>query len=204
MLSCSRPTDLVTGLRRSRDLGRRGVGLGWSGQLTSFRTTVLSYGTGMAHACPQARETGWCPLCYEGRRGRAFHAGHVGVTRSQNRKVRKWKMLKRVVAEAGENGGSSRSLESCQFLKGLPTVAEFLSLSRWEDGASRETGTVTLFFEEGLLKACLNDRDSGSSAFISARTFTSLFQAMEKGLLAGSLEWRQRGAGKAKPGKRSG
>jgi hypothetical protein len=81
-------------------------------------------------------------------------------------------------------------LQDCAWQKKFPTVAEFLCQQTWQDGAARLTGTITLLFEDGIVKAALNDRDGGCSAFVSARTFTSLWEALEKGLAGDGLEWR--------------
>lgn len=67
----------------------------------------------------------------------------------------------------------------------------------WPDGPPRVTGTITLLFEEGMAKAALNDRDAGCSAFVSAKTYTSLFDRIEKGLCEDSLEWRTKRDGPA-------
>lgn len=81
-------------------------------------------------------------------------------------------------------------LSECSWQKKYPTVAEFLSMAAWPDGPPRVTGTITLLFEEGMVKAALNDRDSGCSCFVSAKTFTSLWERLEKGLSEDTLEWR--------------
>ena len=44
------------------------------------------------------------------------------------------------------------------------------------------------------MKASLNDRDTGSGSFVSAKTLTSLLESIEKGLAAASLEWRAKTA----------
>jgi len=71
-----------------------------------------------------------------------------------------------------------------------PALAEFLSLSRWEDGEARETGSVTVFVDAGMWKACLSDKDGKRVAFLSARTPEGLFEALEEGLQADRLDWR--------------
>jgi hypothetical protein len=112
--------------------------------------------------------------------------------------------LKRNVSSAGGSGTLPSALPTCKLSERFPTVAEFLTSTAWEDGSSRSTGTITLMRDEGAWKAALHDRDAGLSCFVSGKTFTALLEAMERGLEAGSLEWREKkdyGSGRA--GKRA-
>ena len=101
-------------------------------------------------------------------------------------------MLKRRAKEGTSADGAISSPPLCDWSKKFPTVTEFLTLLRWEDGASRESGTVTLMYDDGMAKAAMNDRDGELSCFVSGKTFTALFHAMEKGLVEDSLEWRKK------------
>ena len=72
-----------------------------------------------------------------------------------------------------------------------PALQEFLCVAVWPDGSSRTTGTITVFVDEGKLKACLNDRAQGLVAFRSAESVLGLFDQLE-GLLRGtSGDWRR-------------
>lgn len=79
------------------------------------------------------------------------------------------------------------------FAKAYPALAEFLSLEEWEAGVERERGTITLFWEDGLFKASINNRDSQEVAFVTKGTHKTLLEAIEKGLATDSLDWRQSG-----------
>ncbi len=72
----------------------------------------------------------------------------------------------------------------------LPAITEFLTAIVWDDGTPRLRGSLILFSEEGLWKLCLSDKDSGRVAFVTAQTPVEVFGAAEKGLAAGSLDWR--------------
>lgn len=85
---------------------------------------------------------------------------------------------------------SVRACENSGWLEGSPTLFEFLTQRDWPDGSLREPGTLLVFTEDGHFKACLNDRDSGHSAFASGRTPTDLLEVLEKGLTENGLEWR--------------
>lgn len=78
-----------------------------------------------------------------------------------------------------------------------PTLWEFLTSSAYEDGSKRATGSMLLFVDMGVLKACLNDRDTGEVAFLSGPSLESLLARASNGLEDGSIEWRA-GKGKAK------
>lgn len=73
-----------------------------------------------------------------------------------------------------------------------PALVEFLTLSQWEDGSLRETGTVLLFAEDGVWKACLNDRDAAKVAFVSGTSLEDVLVRAEAGLEEGDLDWRGR------------
>jgi hypothetical protein len=88
-------------------------------------------------------------------------------------------------------------------VKKYPTVLEFVSLRRWEDGTVRVCGTLLLFVDMGMWKACLHDKDASASAFVSGKTPGALLEAMEKGLREDSLDWRaDRPQGGQKGGRR--
>lgn len=89
------------------------------------------------------------------------------------------------------------------FAKAYPALAEFLSLETWDADTQRERGTLTIFYEQGLFKASINDRDSESVAFVSKGSFKALLDAIEKGLVTGTHDWRswaKKGPQKGKKG----
>src|SRR5437763_1806987 len=143
----------------------------------------------MATWCARARLTGWCGLCYSGIKGRGCFPGHAGPHHGRPKRRRTWIMLQRRERQ-GPGGGSSKPLLACAWSKKHPTVAEFLSSSVWPDGEPRVLGTITFLFDQGMCKAALNDRDADVSSFVSAKTFTELMEALDKGLSGYSLEWR--------------
>lgn len=98
--------------------------------------------------------------------------------------------LQRFDGGAGGKSSSARPMTSCPLLAKFPTLGEFLSMSHWPGGEPRETGTITLLFDAGQVKAALNDRDANVSAFVSAETLTGVLKAIEEGLTEGKLDWR--------------
>jgi len=71
-----------------------------------------------------------------------------------------------------------------------PAIFEFLTCSKWDDGAPRKLGTLTLFFEAGRWKAWVNDKDGSRSACVTASSVEDLVVNIESGLMSGSLDWR--------------
>ena len=72
----------------------------------------------------------------------------------------------------------------------LPTVVEFLTLDRFEDGAERVPGTILLFAEAGTFKACIVDKDAGLVAFTAFKTLRGVLAALERDLAGDGLDWR--------------
>jgi hypothetical protein len=71
-----------------------------------------------------------------------------------------------------------------------PVLMEFLTATAWEDGAARQTGTVLLFAEDGVFKACVKDRDGQRVSWLSGGTMDDLLSAIDLGLREDSLVWR--------------
>jgi len=80
-----------------------------------------------------------------------------------------------------------------------PGLWEFLTAERWPDETVRRTGTLLLFWDQGLIKGCLSDREQGLVAFSSAGGVEALLEALEHDLQHDRLDWR---AAKAGPPKR--
>jgi hypothetical protein len=87
-------------------------------------------------------------------------------------------------------------------MKAFPTLHAYLADTTWETGEERETATLTLFVEEGVFKACLNDRASGRSAWVSGHAFQALLKTLEAGLATDEIVWRRKPAGASGSGRR--
>lgn len=143
---------------------------------------------------------GWCGFCYENVRGRASHRGHGGFRPS--RVVEDRTMLKKPTPVDGfpvGTGGDplfARSVDATSY----PNLFSYLTEERWDDGSPRETSTLLLFVEHGILKVCLNDRAVGRTCFLSCASFDAALEALEHGLASDTLPWRAKVQGR--PGKR--
>lgn len=72
-----------------------------------------------------------------------------------------------------------------------PGLWEMLAVSQAPDGATRRLSTLLLFYDDGQVKACLNDRDQGLTAWASADGVEAVLEALERGLQADTLDWRR-------------
>lgn len=86
--------------------------------------------------------------------------------------------------------------------KSYPTLWEFLSLDKYDDGSPRRLPTITLFLGPDGLQACLNDRDQSLAAFVTSVSLDGLWQALEKGLKEDSLDWRRSQQGYSKKSRK--
>lgn len=72
-----------------------------------------------------------------------------------------------------------------------PSLMEYLTEERYEDGSPRRTSTITVFAQDGQIKGSLNDRDTDRVAFATAASIEELLGVFEAKLASSSIEWRQ-------------
>lgn len=89
----------------------------------------------------------------------------------------------------------------CSTLSRFPTLLAFLTQIWWDKQTARQTGTLTLFAEDGKLKVCLVDRDVDEVAFVTGQGLPEVLEALEEGLSAGGLDWRKKKGGYAGRGR---
>jgi len=77
-----------------------------------------------------------------------------------------------------------------------PAVTSHLFDLKYDDGTPRATSTLMILGEHGVVKVCLNDREEARSAWVSGRAVDEALEALEAGLVADSLDWRARPAGR--------
>lgn len=133
----------------------------------------------------------WCPLCYSGVKGRRTYPGHLGYRR-------KCKQIfgSQIVGISRRDAskvlnGERMSIEPCSVMTRYESLWEFISATEFEDGSKRQTPSLTIFQDQGLLKACLNDKEQGLVAFCSGTSLTALLEALDEGLAQDSLDWRK-------------
>jgi hypothetical protein len=86
----------------------------------------------------------------------------------------------------------------------FPAVHEHLTRSRDDDGKARQTSSLTVYGQQGGLRAFLNDRDSGASLGVTAGTLQGLLAALEAELESPEPSWFWRNGGDQHPAKNRG
>jgi hypothetical protein len=81
-------------------------------------------------------------------------------------------------------------LNDSDFTAMLPNLCEYLITTQYEDGTTRQTSTLLIFVDEGVLKLCLNDREVGRTCFVTAETFEAALKALDSGLKDDTVDWR--------------
>lgn len=76
------------------------------------------------------------------------------------------------------------------FGKQFPTLFEYLTHEKWDDGKPRDTSTVSLFIEGGVFKLALNDKDLSRSLYVSASSYADVWVALETALNDSLADWR--------------
>lgn len=112
-----------------------------------------------------------------------------------------WKLValyRRSVVRGGD--GLEVDLRDESLYKSAPELHDFLLVGHWPDGSVRDRGTLLVFSDGGSLKGCLNDKDAGAVAFVTAETFQGVLKAANAALAEGKGDWRPV---KAPPAKRA-
>jgi len=97
----------------------------------------------------------------------------------------------------GQHLQPSASVASAGVLAAFPALCEFVSLTTWEDGQQRQTGTVLLLTDSGSWKVWLHDRELGQGLFVTGPDVDGVLLAAEEALESGKGDWRaDKGKGK--------
>lgn len=78
----------------------------------------------------------------------------------------------------------------CALALQLPTLFDYLTQRRYADGSARQTSSVLIFEEGGILKGMLRDRDLGLCCWVAGNSLEGLFAALEAALGDPEHEWR--------------
>ena len=72
----------------------------------------------------------------------------------------------------------------------LPDLLAFMCQQHWEDGSSRQTGTMMLFTESGVWKCWLHDRDASQGCFLSSSTLEGVLKKANEIAGGAGGDWR--------------
>lgn len=91
-----------------------------------------------------------------------------------------------------ESGDLANTPSTPNFASNYPNLWKFLAQERASDNYHK-TGCMTVFWENGVYKVCLNDRPGKRSTFVSSSGLGEAFQIADRGLHSGTLRWREKG-----------
>jgi len=78
----------------------------------------------------------------------------------------------------------------CKTLLKFPLLLSYMQDDKYEDGSSRERSKLSIFIEQGHVKAALNDPGERRSAYCTADTLQGVLELLEDGLKTEAVEWR--------------
>lgn len=107
-------------------------------------------------------------------------------------------MRKKSVTSVGS--GPAASTEG---LSKLPSLAEWMTTTSFEDGTPRIVPTVTFWCSNGEWKANLRDRAEGLCLWLSAPTWSDLVKMIDLACQDESYPWRRDEFGDPEKGKRA-
>lgn len=87
-------------------------------------------------------------------------------------------------------GGEVSGVVDLEFSNSHPVLFSYLTQRKWPDGTPRQTSSLTIFEDGGIMKAVLKDRDAGLSLWASSPTIARLYDVLEALLCDSQAEWR--------------
>jgi hypothetical protein len=66
-----------------------------------------------------------------------------------------------------------------------------MTADTYPEGGDRKTSSLSVFFDSGLLKLSMNDRDVNKSLYVTADGLLDALDSMEAALRDGSAVWRK-------------
>lgn len=83
-------------------------------------------------------------------------------------------------------------VQASTFAEKFPDLQKFLEVPR-NVAQGVATGAITVFFEAGVYKCCLNDRPERRSSFVSHTSLGECFRIADLQLRTGRSKWRHKG-----------
>jgi len=142
--------------------------------------------------CADSRDGMFCWKCYVGLRGRRGYKGHrraCGTSVAERKGP--WLMALKKPEASAASTSLSPSVASTEWAILWPSLWEFLTAATWDDGSKRRLPTLLLFWEEGLWKSCLSDRDQGRTGWSSGPSPEALMTSLDAQLRDDRVEWRK-------------
>lgn len=109
--------------------------------------------------------------------------------------------MKRPAKAQGKERQAGGTCPDPRLTRAYPCLMAFLGDRAWDDGQPRTPGTITIFMEDDMLKAALNDRDEGMSMYASGGTLDGVLGSLEGHLADEDGDWRAWKSAGAKKGR---
>jgi hypothetical protein len=88
-------------------------------------------------------------------------------------------------------GGASGSLiEPDEMSARFPVLWSHLTQTEWAKDEPRETSSLLVFLQDGMLKGMIRDREAGLCLWMASGSLGGLLDALEAGLCDPQAEWR--------------
>jgi hypothetical protein len=141
--------------------------------------------------CRAKQERRFCGKCWDNKKGRGAHPGHLWFTsRSASYMEERLMAMKRPAQQQLAAGAPAVSSDEEMSLL-YPGIWEYMVETAWDDGKARKTSTLTVFCEDGLVKVCLSDREQDKTTWASGTSLADCLASMEVKIATGNVEWRK-------------
>jgi hypothetical protein len=84
------------------------------------------------------------------------------------------------------------------FAKRYPSLTEYMTADKYEDGGARERSNLSISIREGSVLLALNDKELKQSIYTSDDTLQGALKLLEGALTGGQAQWRPWKTGKRK------
>lgn len=101
-----------------------------------------------------------------------------------------WSMLKKSQFAASSTPALP-GWEPDEIAAAHPTLWAFLTQDTWDDGSSRETGSMLLFADQGQLKCMLRDKANNACLWIAGASISQLLDVAEVKIVEVGADWRR-------------
>lgn len=81
----------------------------------------------------------------------------------------------------------------------FPVLFDYLTATTWEGGEPRETANLTLFWQDGMFKVCIHDKDLNRVLFVAGASVLEALSRADRDIESGRADWRP---SKDRPGRK--
>lgn len=162
--------------------------MGVSRRRCCWQAFILGAGDDGPRVCPCGSIRGFRPRTPYMAPFSHYEYSHIGLEKV---------LMKKPVRDA-QSSGKQLPISDQRFRESYPTIVEYLTTLKYDDGSSRVPSALSLFIDDGVLKAALNDKDCKRSLYASGDTLEDVLDALEAALSSAEPAWRTWQAAKKK------